>query len=51
LSVACIFTAHSYHQPSYQPPATPAIPVPTVDAVRTAPSGWNDPPPVHSKVK
>ncbi|XP_067943023.1 protein transport protein Sec31A-like [Watersipora subatra] len=34
--------------PAYQP-APPSVDVPGVDAVRNAPSGWNDPPPVHEK--
>ena len=42
-----------YQQPGlgyHQQPAAPAIAVPSVDASRSAPSGWNDPPPVHGKV-
>jgi len=38
-----------YQPPTPAAPAGPAIPIPTVDAARVAPAGWNDPPPVHSK--
>ena len=51
--ILILFLGMGYQQPGlgyHQQPAAPAIAVPSVDASRSAPSGWNDPPPVHGKV-